>query len=173
MIERNFSEKELNDVLPNLYKYATYLTRDIDKANDLVQDVLIRALDKHHLFAKGTDLKYWLVRIMHGISVDHIRSSIREGIHLNIEDFINELQSKPTAFDRIMFIEVYNCIQVMEKESLRKKYQADVIRLVMEDELTNDEMAEKLNIPVGTVRSRIHRGRQYLKEAIGYGLSEN
>src|ERR1700720_3346649 len=72
--------------IPRLRRYARALTRDVVRADDLVQSCLTRALTKQHLWQPGTDLRAWLFTILHNQHVNDVRRSIREGITVPVED---------------------------------------------------------------------------------------
>src|ERR1700760_4001371 len=72
--------------IPRLRRYARALTRDVTRADDLVQECLARALAKQHLWQPGTDLRAWLFTIMHNQSVNDVRRGVREGVTVDVED---------------------------------------------------------------------------------------
>ena len=71
--------------IPRLRRYARALTRNRDRADDLVQDTLSRALDKQHLWQPGTNLGAWLFTIMHNQNVNNVRRDVREFTAVEIE----------------------------------------------------------------------------------------
>ena len=71
--------KRIEEEIPRLRRYARALTRDVNAADDLVQDCLTRALGRLHLWQEGTDLRAWLFTILHNQYVNHVRRSAREG----------------------------------------------------------------------------------------------
>ena len=71
--------------IPRLRRYARALTRNRDRADDLVQDTLSRALDKQHLWQPGTNLRAWLLTIMHNQNVNNVRRDVREFTAVEIE----------------------------------------------------------------------------------------
>src|ERR687888_980502 len=71
--------------IPRLRRYARALVRNQETADDLVQDTLVRALSKIHLWQPGTDLRAWLFTLMHNQYVNLVRKSVREGSHCSIE----------------------------------------------------------------------------------------
>src|ERR1043166_4068980 len=72
--------------IPRLRRYARALTRDMTRADDLVQSCLVRALAKSHLWQPGTDLRAWLFTILHNQHVNDVRRSVREGVNIPVED---------------------------------------------------------------------------------------
>src|ERR1700684_3783132 len=78
--------KLLEAEIPRLRRYARALTRDVSRADDLVQSCLARALAKSHLWQPGTDLRAWLFTILHNQHVNDVRRAVREGITVPVED---------------------------------------------------------------------------------------
>ena len=72
--------------IPRLRRYARALTRDVSRADDLVQSCLTRAVAKQHLWQPGTDLRAWLFTILHNQHVNDVRRSVREGVSVAVED---------------------------------------------------------------------------------------
>jgi RNA polymerase sigma-70 factor, ECF subfamily len=78
--------REIEAEIPRLRRYARALTRDLVAADDLVQDCLTRALGKLHLWQQGTDLRAWLLTILHNQYVNHIRRAAREGAAVRLNE---------------------------------------------------------------------------------------
>jgi RNA polymerase sigma-70 factor, ECF subfamily len=72
--------------IPRLRRYARALTRDVSRADDLVQDTLVRAIGRQHHWQCGSDLHTWLSTLMHNQNVDRVRRSVREGIAVAFDD---------------------------------------------------------------------------------------
>src|SRR5262245_24932813 len=87
----------LEQELPQLRRYAQRLTRDKSQAEDLVQNCVVRALVKEHLWQPGTDLRAWLFTLLHNEHVNNVRRSIREGLSVAIETLGPVLSIGPTA----------------------------------------------------------------------------
>src|SRR5216684_4604342 len=87
--------RKIEEEIPRLRRYARALTRDINAADDLVQDCLTRALSKVHLWQKGTDLRAWLFTILHNQYVNHVRRAVREGSAVGLSDSEPMLTSAP------------------------------------------------------------------------------
>src|SRR5262245_16010754 len=83
----------LKPLLPRLRRYARSLTRDRSRAEDLLQNCLVRALEKEHLWVPGTDVRAWLFTIMHNQHVNEIRRLVREGSAVPIEDADGDLRA--------------------------------------------------------------------------------
>ena len=149
--------------IPRLRRYARALTRDFSQADDLVQNCLTRAVAKQHLWQNGTDLRAWLFTILHHQHVNHIRRSIREGSHVELEELpeLPELTAQP---DAIAMLQLRDLKAALGKLEL---HQREVILLVGLEEMSYAEVANVLNVPVGTVRSRLSRGRDRLRRLLG------
>src|SRR5258707_4278927 len=83
--------------IPRLRRYARALTRDVTRADDLVQSCLTRALAKQHLWQPGTDLRAWLFTILHHQHVNDVRRSVREGVTVAVEEMAPVLTVQPGA----------------------------------------------------------------------------
>jgi RNA polymerase sigma-70 factor, ECF subfamily len=143
--------------IPRLRRYALALTRDRSRGDDLVQRCLTRALAKRHLWQEGTDLRAWLFTILHNQHVNDVRRSIREGSSVPVEDMAAELTVQPNAVDRLQLRDLDAAIGKLALE------QRQVILLVGLEGMSYEEVAEVLDVPVGTVRSRLSRGRAQLR----------
>src|ERR1044071_6567224 len=92
-------DRLLEEQIPRLRRYARALTRNIERADDLVQDTLVRAIAKQHLWQAGTNLRAWLFTLTHNQNVNDVRHSIREGQNIDVEEMSNVLAATtyPTA----------------------------------------------------------------------------
>ena len=86
--------------IPRLRRYARALTRETNRADDLVQDTLVRAISKSHLWQDGTDIRAWLFTIMHNQHVNSVRRALREEATINVHRKTGELV-KLTATTRV------------------------------------------------------------------------
>jgi RNA polymerase sigma-70 factor, ECF subfamily len=146
--------------IPRLRRYARALTRDATSADDLVQDCLTRALAKQHLWREGTDLRAWLFTILHNQYVNHVRRSIREGAAIELKGAEFSPRT-PIQGQRLELRDLERAIAKLPKE------QCAVILLVGLEGMRYEEVAEVLGVPVGTVRSRLSRGREALRRLMG------
>jgi len=147
----------LEEQIPRLLRYARALTRNTERADDLVQDTLVRALAKQHLWQAGTNLRAWLFTLMHNQNVNNVRYGIREGQNIDVEEMSNVLAATtdPTASRQLY--ELNRALSQLAQE------QRQAILLVGLEEFSYEETASILNVPVGTVRSRLSRGRDQLR----------
>jgi RNA polymerase sigma-70 factor (ECF subfamily) len=143
--------------IPRLRRYARGLTRNADRADDLVQETLLRAIAKSHLWQTGTDLRAWLFTIMHNQHVNLVRKSMREEPAVDITQFSSSLvaNTDPTASRQLRELErALGCIREEQREA---------ILLVGLEGMSYEDAAQILNVPIGTVRSRLSRGRDALR----------
>jgi len=140
--------------IPPLRRYARALLRDASRADDLIQDTLVRALAKQHLWQEGSNLRAWLFTLMHNLHVNVVRQAVREGTMVDVDDVSATLVaiSDPTASRQLSELE--EAIARLPIE------QREVVLLVGLEGLRYDEAAEILRVPVGTVRSRLSRARE-------------
>ncbi|MGL4404334.1 MAG: RNA polymerase sigma factor [Notoacmeibacter sp.] len=158
----SFTE-DLIALLPNLKRYALFLCRRADLADDLVQITAERAIGARDRFDPATKLEAWLFRILRNAWIDHTRRTTTQGITIDIADV-------PEA-------SVVDGVQQMESLELMKRTQVamadlpddqrEVIMLVCVDDLTYREAAEIIGVPIGTVMSRLARARLALAEKVG------
>ena len=76
----------LEEQIPRMRRYARALTRDVNRADDLLQSCLVRAITKQHLWEPGTNLRAWLFTILHNQHVNDVRLSMREGTSIELSD---------------------------------------------------------------------------------------
>src|SRR5689334_23415116 len=151
----------LQNEIPRLRRYARALTRDPARADDLVQSCLVRAIAKEHLWEPGTDLRAWLLTILHNQNVSEIRRSAREGVVVAVEDVAPVLTMAPRAGATLQLRDLERAIRLLPEE------QRQVILLVGLEGMHYEEVAAVLDIPIGTVRSRLSRGRETLRRLMG------
>src|SRR5437762_8503222 len=147
--------------IPRLRRYARALARDVAAADDLVQDCLARALGKLHLWQDGTDLRAWLFTIPHNQYVNQVRRSVREGAAVGLSETEPLLTRAPHQGKRLELRDLERAIRKLPEE------QRAVILLVGLEGMRYEEVAEVLGVPVGTVRSRLSRGRDALRRLMG------
>ena len=147
--------------IPRLRRYARALTRDVVAADDLVQDCLARALGKLHLWQEGTDLRAWLFTILHNQYVNQVRRAVREGAAVALSETEPMLTRAPDQGKRLELRDLERAIAKLPEE------QRSVILLVGLEGMRYEEVAEILDVPVGTVRSRLSRGREALRRLMG------
>ena len=154
-----FTTAELNDILPALHRFALSLTRNEDKANDLVQDSVERALVKAEHFQPGTNLRSWIFTVCRRVFLNQIRKQKTRGVSVEISDAPQSFIAEAASQESVMAFN--EMAESFEKLPLRDKV---VLSLVVIEGMKYDEAAKVLNVPVGTVRSRLSRARKRLKE---------
>jgi RNA polymerase sigma-70 factor (ECF subfamily) len=147
--------------IPRLRRYARALTRDSNRADDLVQDTLVRGIAKAHLWQSGTDIRAWLFTIMHNQYVNDIRRTMREQPTVDVEKVASTLvaTTDPTASRQLS--ELDRALGQLSKG------QREVVLLVGLERMSYDEAAKILRVPIGTVRSRQGRAREALRLLMG------
>jgi RNA polymerase sigma-70 factor (ECF subfamily) len=168
VVHKRSEEMNMSDVfnrieleIPRLRRYARALTRDPSAADDLVQDCLARALAKSHLWQEGTDLRAWLFTILHNQYVNTVRRSVREGTVVEVSDTEPSLVAPAVQTKRLELRDLERALSRLPGE------QRQVLLLVGMEGLRYEEVAEILSVPVGTVRSRLSRGRDALRALMG------
>jgi RNA polymerase sigma-70 factor, ECF subfamily len=149
--------------IPRLRRYSRALTRDTQRADDLVQDTLLRALMKQDRWEPGTNLRAWLFTLMHNQYVNNVRRANREASTIDINDVSSSLvaTTDPTASRQLYELE--RALGQLPAE------QRDVILPVGLEGFSYEDTAKILAVPVGTVRSRLSRGRESLRRQFGIG----
>ena len=148
----------IEDLIPRLTRYARVLTRDLAAADDLVQECLTRALGKMHLWEEGTDLRAWLFTILHHQHVSLTRRQARQRANTELQKSYRSLAVSPNQTTRLELRDLERALAALPEE------QRSVIMLVGLEGMRYDEAASLVNLPVGTVRSRVSRGRETLRK---------
>jgi RNA polymerase sigma-70 factor (ECF subfamily) len=146
--------ERLVELIPRLRRYARALVGDRAAADDLVQDTLERAWAKLHLYRRGTDLRAWLFTVMHNVHVNKVRASRATD---PLEDEMPELAQRASQGDALMVRDLDRSISRLPAE------QRSVLLLVTLEDMSYDEVARTLGIPIGTVMSRLSRAREKLR----------
>ncbi|MCW5575526.1 MAG: RNA polymerase sigma factor [Burkholderiales bacterium] len=144
--------------IPRLRRYARALTGDASAADDLVQDALERALVKRDLWREGSDLRAWLFTVMHNVFVNQVRSAAATRT-VPLEVSAADLP-QPQAGDRLEIRDLDVALQALPEE------QRAVLLLVGLEQMSYDEAARVLDVPIGTVMSRLSRGRERLRRLL-------
>lgn len=159
-----FDEKDLVALRPQLRKFALKLTKDVDRAEDLVQDTLIRALEKQDKFLEGSNLWSWTSKIMFNLFVSGYRRAKKRETQYDPEPYIMALTEEPNQEHSTDLRRVSRSLARLSTEH------QEVIYLVCALGHTYLEVANKLKIPLGTVRSRLSRAKQQLRGDMYDGL---
>ncbi len=145
--------------IPRLRRYArVLLRRRPDAADDLVQDTILRGIEKMHLFASGTNLRAWLFTVMHNQYVNSIRRATRHGQEIEVEKV--HLSAPPTQMASLELRDLEQAIDRLPDE------QRVTLLLIGLEGLKYEEVAKICNVPIGTVRSRLSRAREELRRML-------
>ena len=151
-------QRQIVDLLPRLRRLARVLARDLTDADDLVQATVERALIHQEQWRPGTRLDSWMFRIMKNAWIDESRSRTRRG-----RVFIPEEQGETIGLDGAAAMEARLAASDVEKAMGRlPEEQRLAVALVLVDGLSYKEAAEVLEVPQGTLTSRLVRGRMAL-----------
>ncbi len=146
--------ERLVELIPRLRRYARALVGDRASADDLVQDTLERAWAKLHLYRRGTDLRAWLFTVMHNVHVNKVRAT---RVTDTLDDELPELAQRASQGDALLVRDLDRAIARLPSE------QRAVLLLVTLEEMSYEEVARALGIPIGTVMSRLSRAREKLR----------
>ncbi len=161
--------------LDHLYRVAFHLAKDRDQANDFVQETYLRALSAYRQFSPGTNMKAWLTRILYNFFFDSYEKRKRMvsledkpvGLELDVDYWVNFVTEDPNPEERALQGELNGKINDALKK-IPEEFRAPIILVDMGD-LSYAQAAEILSCPVGTIRSRLSRGRRLLhKHLSGY-----
>jgi RNA polymerase sigma-70 factor (ECF subfamily) len=150
-------ESQLLACLPRLRRYARALVGDRAGADDLVQDTMERAWQKLSSWRKSSDMRPWLFSIMHNLHVDQRRKPVIPTVTLDDED---ALATPAYAPDRLVGYDLESALRLLAAE------QREILLLVVLEEMTYEEVAATLGIPLGTVMSRLSRARERLRTLV-------
>ena len=154
---------EVEASIPALRRYARALTRNADHADDLVQDCIERAIRKQTLWKPTGPLKAWLFRILLNLYRNELRLHRRRGEHVPVETLLVEPSVAPAQPGRIALNEMSKAIDTLNGE------QREALLLVVLEGLSYSEAADALEIPLGTLMSRLGRARAALRKLTGSG----
>jgi RNA polymerase sigma-70 factor (ECF subfamily) len=154
---------EMEKSVPALRRYARALTRNADRADDLVQDCLERAIRKRALWAPKGTVEAWLFKLLVNIWRNDLRSTRRRGEHVPIDGMLVEPAVAAAQPGRIALAEMSRALDTLPAE------QREALLLVVLEDKPYAEAAEILSIPIGTLMSRISRARAALKQMTGQG----
>lgn len=157
LFERYFLEYK-----DDVYRVAYYFTRNKDDAEDLAQDAFMRAYRFFYRFHRDSNFKSWILRIMRNIHLTNIQKNKST---INADELIQSTATSTINVESI-FLQGIQIKQIQKAiEKLPEDFR-EVIILCDLESLPYEQISEILKIPIGTVRSRLHRGRLLLKERL-------
>lgn len=172
-----------SDALPlmqDMFAQAYHLTRNRADAEDLVQETYIRGLRKFNQFEPGTNLKAWLGRILFNQFINEYRRKKRrvKAVHVEGVENMAGVEDRPENDDRLVelnptaiarderFLENLDQDLKAGLAEMDERYR-DVLLLNTVGEMSYKDIASKLKLPIGTVMSRLHRAKAFLRERFG------
>lgn len=154
-------QDEVMGARPSLRAYALSLARSPDRADDLVQETIFRALNKQASFQRGTNLNAWLFTILHNNFCSDHRKRIHE-VSDSDGDYAAQLTMVPDQMDNLNLQDLQAALEKITPE------QRQALLLIGAQGLSYEEAAALCRTPVGTIKSRVNRARARLSELLGY-----
>lgn len=151
----------IEPMIPSLRRYARALIGNHSAADDLVQDCLERAVSRWHQRRSDGDARPWMFAILHNLAVNQFRQASVRGVHVTLDEADeNVFGLKPLQEQNLLYMDVLQKLAGLPDE------QRSVILLVAVEDLSYADAASVLNIPVGTVMSRLSRARERLQQDV-------
>lgn len=165
-------QQDFNDeILPHLdalYNFGLRLTSDPNDAEDLVQDTIVKAYRFFSSYEKGTNAKAWLFRILKNSYINNYRRKSKKPQEVDYDEVatfyetIRDERTETSDLEDKMFRELIDDDLSRALDSIPEDFRTVVLLCDVED-FTYEEIANMLDVPIGTIRSRLHRGRNLLK----------
>jgi RNA polymerase sigma-70 factor (ECF subfamily) len=164
-----------------VYRYARRLAGNDKDAEDLLQETFLRAFRFWHNYQKGTNCKAWLFRILRNLSINRAQSQARQPVSASLEDTEDYFlygrlqdpeQSQSDNPERTFFTHNWSPEILAALDKLPEEYRSAVVLCDVEG-LSYQEIAEILEVPIGTVRSRLNRARGKLQQLLYQYVKEN
>ena len=151
-------------LIPSLRRYARSLLRDQSAADDLVQDCLERVISRWHQRRADGNARTWVFTILHNLAINRLRQAARRGVHVTVEDADEAaFATAPAQENRLHHRAVVEALSELPED------QRSVLLLVSVEDLSYAETASVLDIPIGTVMSRLSRARHRLAQMLEEG----
>lgn len=152
---------ELETLLPDLTRFARSLTRSEDDAYDLVQDCVERALLKTEYYEQGTNMKSWLFTMMRNLFISQKRREAVARRYVKHVDSSGDRVQRASQMHHIFLKETMSAIDDLSSA------ERDAVVMLGIEESTHRDASEVSSLPVGTIKSRLSRGRANLRTALG------
>lgn len=148
----------IEPLIPGLRRYARALTGNAATADDLVQDCLERTISRWHQRREDGDTRAWMFTILHHLAINRLRQINRRGPHLELDDVDEAAMARPAdQEERLQQADILQAVQRLPDE------QRSVLLLVSVEGLSYADVARVLDVPIGTVMSRLARARERLR----------
>lgn len=155
-----FTQQALVKEMGNLKKFALRLTRNASEAEDLLQSTMLRALEKKDYFQEETNLFSWTSKIMFNLFVSQYRHKKKFDTQYDPEPYIAQVSVEPSQEASVDLATVRESMKLLSREH------REMLVLVCIKGMRYEEVSEMLQIPVGTVRSRLSRARSQLQDLL-------
>jgi RNA polymerase sigma-70 factor (ECF subfamily) len=170
--QANF-ERDAMQYAPQLYSAALRMTRNPADAEDVVQETFLKAYRAYHSYTEGTNLKAWLYRILTNTYINKYRKAQRRPSEVELGELqdlylykrLGEASGASQSAEADMLNEFVDTDVIEALESLPETFRFPVL-LADVDGFSYKEIAEILDVPIGTVMSRLHRGRKALQKKL-------
>jgi RNA polymerase sigma-70 factor (ECF subfamily) len=170
--QANF-ERDAMQYAPQLYSAALRMTRNPADAEDVVQETFLKAYRAYHSYTEGTNLKAWLYRILTNTYINKYRKAQRRPSEVELGELqdlylykrLGEVSGASQSAEADMLNEFVDTDVIEALESLPETFRFPVL-LADVDGFSYKEIAEILDVPIGTVMSRLHRGRKALQKRL-------
>jgi RNA polymerase sigma-70 factor (ECF subfamily) len=163
-------EEEVLELADQVYRVARRLVSTREEAEDLVQETYARAFRSRRSYTPGTNLRAWLFRILTNLNIDRGRREQRTPSSQPLEEgdyfLYNRLEAESGSEDEARIVERLSQDEIVQALAEVPHDFRDVIVLVDIGDFTYQDAAQILDIPIGTVMSRLHRGRRILKREL-------
>ncbi|MFU8859310.1 MAG: sigma-70 family RNA polymerase sigma factor [Cyclonatronaceae bacterium] len=161
-------EDEMLPHLDAIYNFALRLTTDPNDAEDLVQDTIVKAFRFFNSYEKGTNAKAWLFRILKNSYINNYRKKSKQPHQVDYDEIstfyetVRSEQSNTTDMEDLMYGQLLDDDVTRALERIPEDFRTVVLLCDVEG-FTYEEIANMLDVPIGTIRSRLHRGRNLLR----------
>lgn len=165
--QKDFDE-EIIPHMDALYNFALRLTTDPNDAEDLVQDTIVKAYRFFSSYEKGTNAKAWMFRILKNSFINNYRKTSKKPSQVDYDEVSSYYESiraertDTSDLESLMYRELMDDDISSALQSLPEDFRT-VVMLCDVEGYTYEEIANMLDVPIGTIRSRLHRGRNLLK----------
>ena len=162
-----FANKEIVNEMDGLRKFAYKLTHNHHNAEDLLHSTLVRAIEKKHLFKEGTNLYSWASKIMFNLFVSDYRRKTKFETQYDPENYIEKQFVESDQDEKMEFKMVQRAMRDLSRDH------RSILTMICIKGMRYAEVSEKLQIPVGTVRSRLSRAREALQNRLDEPRNDN